>query len=236
MPRDCDAQPHLLALHLLNTDGVHHALRPRLARELYRARAGRQLCGPGGLGAFFIAHSCRDHSFVLADHGFANATNILQPNVLLRQAGLLKSGPESNHACASAGDPGRRFGNGVSENPATRDQDRKKVLELFANREGIGEIVEPDVFTVFTTRISCADKSNGMADLVIAAKNGYGINGSAAGDDYVVPAGREMNVGYHGDLTTNARMDVPFVGWTGIKRGVKIGAIRISTSPDDRKF
>jgi predicted AlkP superfamily pyrophosphatase or phosphodiesterase len=218
-------KPHLLALHLLNTDGVHHRYGPDspasyTALALADSYVGRVLSALSSSGI-----RAETTVFVLADHGFANATNILQPNVLLRQAGLLQIGSSNQitHARVQVIPEG---GSGMVylNNPATRDQDRKKVLELFANREGIGEIVEPDRFS--RLGFPAPDKSNGMADLVIAAKNGYGINGSAAGDHYIVPASREMNLGYHGYLTTNARMDVPFVvTGAGIKRGVKIGAI-----------
>jgi predicted AlkP superfamily pyrophosphatase or phosphodiesterase len=65
-----------------------------------------------------------------------------------------------------------------------------------------------------------------MADLVLMAADGYGISGSARPNELVVPAGLNDNLGYHGYVGTNPKMNAAFVAsGAGIKRGGKVGLI-----------
>jgi predicted AlkP superfamily pyrophosphatase or phosphodiesterase len=218
-------KPHLLALHLLNTDGIHHRYGPEspasyTAVALADTFIGRILDAIQSAGI-------RSNTTVIvtADHGFATATNMLQPNVLLRQAGLLQLGSSNQIAKAQVqvvpeGGSGMVYLN----NAETREADRRKVIELFTGKEGIAEIVQPEQFAELG--FPSPQNQHTMADLVLAAKPGYGITGSATGDTYVVHAGTQSNVGYHGYLSTYARMDAPFIiAGSRIKHGAKIGTI-----------
>ncbi len=218
-------KPHLLALHLLNTDGIHHRYGPEspasyTAVALADTFVGRVLQAIDSAGI-----RLNTTVIVTADHGFATATNMIQPNVLLRQAGLLQLNSSNQIAKARVqvvpeGGSGMVYFN----NPDTREEDRRKVTELFTGKEGIAEVIQPDRFAQLG--FPAPEKQHTMADLVIAAKPGYGVTGTATGDAYVVHAGTQNNVGYHGYISTYERMDAPFIiSGPGIKRGAKIGAI-----------
>ena len=65
-----------------------------------------------------------------------------------------------------------------------------------------------------------------MADLVLAAKDGYGISNSAVGNEFISQPDLQSNVGYHGYLASNPKMNATFiVAGPGIKRGAKIGLV-----------
>jgi predicted AlkP superfamily pyrophosphatase or phosphodiesterase len=215
-------KPHFLALHLLNADGIHHRYGPDTpASQTALALADKFV---GQILESIHSAGIRSNTviFVTADHGFATATNILQPNVLLRRAGLLELGRSNEVSRARVlvvpeGGTGMVYLN----NPETRAADRKAVLELFHEKEGL-EIIEADQFARLGLPAPAANP--GMADLLLAAKPGYAISGGASGDDFLVHAGMQTNLGYHGYLSIYARMNAPFVvAGAGIKHGAKIG-------------
>jgi predicted AlkP superfamily pyrophosphatase or phosphodiesterase len=216
-------KPHLLVLHLLNTDGIHHRYGPRSAAS-YTALALADFYVGQVLQALDRAGIRAQTSvFVTADHGFASATNILHPNVLLRRAGLLELGA-SNQVTRARAQVVPEGGTGMVYliNPATRDQDRQAVLSLFNGQEGIGEIVEPSQF--HARGLPSPETNPGMADLVLAAKGNYAIAGDAAGEAFVTHATLADNLGYHGYLATDPNMNAPFIAaGRGIQRAGKIG-------------
>ncbi|HVY71679.1 MAG TPA: alkaline phosphatase family protein [Verrucomicrobiae bacterium] len=218
-------KPHLLYLHLLNTDGVHHRYGPSspasyTAIALADAYVGRLL---GALDEAGIRS--KTTVFVTADHGFATATNVLHPNVLLRRAGLLQLGASNQIVSARAQVvPEGGMGMVYLTNPATRDEDRRKVLELFEGQEGVARVLQPVDYAAYGFPLP--DRNRRMSDLVIAAKDGYAVAGIATGENFVNPAGRQTNLGYHGYLADNPRMNATLVvAGRGIKRGAKIGMV-----------
>jgi predicted AlkP superfamily pyrophosphatase or phosphodiesterase len=220
-----ERKPHLLLFHLLNTDGTHHrygaatpasytalALADGYIRELLKA---------------LEAAGVREKTtiFLVADHGFANATKLLYPNALLRRAGLLETGPTGQITKArvqviSEGGTGMIYLN----NPETRIADLQKTLELFSGQEGVAELIQPGQYARHA--FPSPEKNRGMADLVMAAKDGYAVSGSATGDVFVQPVSGNTNLGYHGYLANNPKMNAVFiVSGRGIKRGLKMGIV-----------
>ena len=218
-------KPHLLLLHLLNTDSVHHRYGPQ-SPSSYRALG----LADGYVGQVLDAletAGIRSNTtvFVTADHGFARAANVLQPNVLLRKAGLLEL-DANNHISKARAQMVPEGGTGMIylANPETREAVRQKALELFSGKEGIAQIIQPSGFAAIG--LPSPEKNRAMADLVLAASDGYAISGSATGDEFMVPVGPLINHGYHGYLAGNPKMNAAFVvAGRGIKRGAKIGAV-----------
>lgn len=65
-----------------------------------------------------------------------------------------------------------------------------------------------------------------MADLVLVAADGYGVSGSARGDDFMRRTGVQDNLGYHGYVGRNPKMNAAFIATgAGVKIGAKIGLI-----------
>jgi hypothetical protein len=102
--------------------------------------------------------------------------------------------------------------------------DRKKVLELLIGKEGIDDVIQPESYA--SLGLPLLEKNPGMADLIIIARDGYAISGTALGDQFVVPIEGTVNRGYHGYLSTNPNMNAPFIAsGRGIKQGIKMGAV-----------
>jgi len=220
-----ERKPNLLLLHLLNTDGIHHRYGPQspasyTALALADSYVGRIIDALDAAGI-----RSQTTLFVTADHGFANATNVLQPNVLLKQSSLLEIGA-TNQITKARVQVVPEGGSGMIylNNPGTREEDRQRVRQLFSGKEGIQEILEPAQFAA--AGLPSPEQNRGMADLVLIAKDGYAINGSAAGSDFVVPVAGSVNAGYHGYIASNSKMDAPFIAaGRAINKNTKVGMI-----------
>ena len=118
--------------------------------------------------------------------------------------------------------------------PDTREADRKKVIELFRDQEGIAAVLTPDEFSKYGLP-QPADYEQ-MADLVLVAKDGYGVGGGAVGENVVVAS--EATLGTHGFLSTNPRMNATFIiSGAGIRKGETIESVEnIDVSPTIAKL
>lgn len=217
--------PVFMAFHLLNTDSTHHKYGPEtMASFTALAMADRFV---GDIVAALKTANLRDKTtiFITADHGFASATNVLQPNVVLREAGLLQTSSlhqivNARVQCVSEGGSGLIYLN----NPATREEDRKKVIELFSNREGVADLIGPDRFEQLGMPPS---GSGGMGDFILRPKLGYAVSGSASGTNFVAEVTPTMSAGYHGYISEEPLMNAVFVAsGRGVKKGVVLEKLR----------
>ena len=218
-------QPHLLLFHLLNTDGTHHRYGPGSPAS-YTALALADFYVGEVLDALETAGIRKDTTvFLVADHGFASATNVLQPNVLFRKAGLLETGPVGQLLKVRAmfvpeGGTGMIY----LTDPQTRDSDRQKVIDLLAGKEGVADLIQPSGYAAIG--LPLPEKNPGSPDLVLAARDGYAVSRTATGNDFVVPVTGTANLGYHGYLASNPNMNALFIAsGRGIKRGIKLGIV-----------
>ncbi len=218
-------QPHFLQLHLLNTDSTHHRYGPGTPASL-TALALADSCVGKVLSALDKAGIRRQTSvIVLADHGFAAATNLIYPNVLLRQNGWLQA-DEKGRVTAARAQVIPEGGSGFVylTDPKATVEDIQKLKALFAAQEGIDEVLEVSQSAEYG--LPSPQANPGMGQLVISAKDGYGIGGLASGDHAMVPIKDGLSIGYHGYLSKNPKMRALFVATgRGIKRGVKIGLV-----------
>jgi predicted AlkP superfamily pyrophosphatase or phosphodiesterase len=218
-------KPNLLVFHLLVTDGLHHKYGPQTP-------AGYAAVGMADdhvndlLEALDAAGIRKDTTiFIVADHGFETASKIIQPNVLLKKEGLLKA---ALLKIASARVQSISEG-GIAmvylTNPETYSQDREKVVALFKDAEGIESVILPEKFAELG--LPLPSKNPQMADLILSAKPGYAFGNAATGDDLVIPAVINLhNVGHHGYLSTNPKMNAVFIAQgPAVKKGGKIGVI-----------
>ncbi len=212
--------PNFMLFHLLYTDGTQHRVGPQCP-ETYEALglADQQI---GKLLDTLDKNGLRERTSILivADHGFVRVHKQIVGNVLLRKAMLLETTDKQARVQA------------ISEGgslmvylhaKATKDADRKKVIEIFKNHEGVAEIIEPKDFAEYG--YPSPEKNFQMADLVVAARDGYSFSGLMMGDQTIVPA-REGGTGSHGFLSTNPKMNAIFIAsGRGILKGKTIGII-----------
>jgi predicted AlkP superfamily pyrophosphatase or phosphodiesterase len=209
-------KPRLLALHLLNLDSTHHQFGPEshpgyTAAALTDALVGRVLDALDDAGI-------RDQTavFLVADHGFAQVTKSLRPNALLRREGLLKADGNTVTSARAHVIPEGGIGMVYLTNPETAETDRETVRRLFHDAEGVAAILEPADFAKY--HLPSPKDHAGMADLILAAKDGYTVSGAAAGDDFVVS--NDKTTGSHGYLSTEPKMNaICVVSGAGIKSG-----------------
>lgn len=206
-------RPNLMLFHLLTTDSLQHAHGARSAAG-YTALAyadskvGRivdALRKSGILGKTAI--------FIVSDHGFKTSRHAIHANALLAEKGLADSAfviPEGGTAMVYV----------------TRSAEKATIVArlraAFAGVEGIDRILGPDSFAKWG--YPAVESNPRMADLVLAAKEGYAFKGAASG-----PPVRPLPVpsGDHGYLNDDAEIQAVFAAsGAGIRPGVRLGAIR----------
>lgn len=215
-------KPHLTFLHILNVDGTHHKYGPQSSAG-YTAVAYADTCVREVVDAINEA-GIRDKTtiFVVSDHGFISIPKTLQPNVLLRQAGLLTVEGNKVTAAKVHAVPEGGIAMVYLTVPESREADRAKVVELFKNQEGIADVLLPEQFKKYG--LPQPSEYAPMADIVLAAKDGYGFSGTATGDEFVIKS--EGTPGTHGFLSTNERMLATFIAnGPGVRKGDRIGVI-----------
>jgi predicted AlkP superfamily pyrophosphatase or phosphodiesterase len=216
-------KPQLLVLHLLNLDSTHHNYGPRsgpgyTASALTDALVGRVLHALDEAGV-------RDRTtvFVVADHGFAAVTKTLRPNAVLRREGFLTAEGNRVTSARVMVVPEGGIGMVYLTDPETAGRDREAVRRLFQHEEGIAAVLEANAFD----RLHLPQPSGhpGMADLILAAKDGYAISGEVTGDRFLVP--NEHTTGAHGYLSSETKMNALFLAsGAGItKAPTEIGTI-----------
>ena len=217
-----ERKPRFLCLHLLNVDAVHHRYGPQTPAGYSAVAAADAMVGK--ILRTLEETRLRDRTTVLivADHGFLSIPKTLQPNVLLRKENLLTVEGKRISSARVHVIPEGGIGMLYLTVPETRDQDREAALRIFREAEGIASIVEPAEFGKY--HLPAPADNRGMADLILAAKDGYGFSATADGDDYVVPS--TTTIGTHGYLSTHPKMNAIFVAaGAGIKPGAPLKEI-----------
>jgi predicted AlkP superfamily pyrophosphatase or phosphodiesterase len=210
-------QPRLLCLHLMSVDGLEHGF-GRQTPEAYWAvndsdRRVRQV-----VEAVEAAGLKDKTTFVVtADHGFITYTKQILPNVLLKQAGLVKAAvgnkvTERRIWCHSQG-----VAYIYVLDSANRAALLKEWTPKLAALEGVEEVVEEKDFAKYG--LETADKDARMPDLILSPKEGYLFSSEVGGDAVIVTS--DTPKGAHGYSPSNPLMDASFViSGAGVKKGV----------------
>jgi predicted AlkP superfamily pyrophosphatase or phosphodiesterase len=216
-------RPNLALLHLIELDHVEHAKGPQSAEayEICKFEDDRvrevweelQRDCPG-----------KATLIVASDHGFFPYQQQIQPNVLLRKAGLLEA-----DGTKITGGQARAVGQGGAAYIYVLDQANRatlieKIVLLCKEVEGVGLVLStPQEYQTYG--LADPAKDDRMADVVISAKSGYTFTDSLAGDLVVTPKTEEIK-GTHGYDPKEPGMHASFVAWgVGIKPGAELGLI-----------
>ena len=210
--------PNLLLLHLLSTDVIQHRYGPN-SPAAYTALALADAQVAQVLHALEIA-GLRERTtlFVVSDHGFATPSKLINPNVILRKAGLLRPGPRRRAQSVSEG--GTAFV--YLTDPTSAKEDRPKVVALLHGVEGIQVIIEPAEYG--TLQLPDPVRNPQMGDLLLVAKEGYAFSDEFIEDEAITPL--PVSLGSHGYLASAPQMNGVFVAWgRRIKPGTKLGVV-----------
>lgn len=216
-------KPNLLLWHLLTTDSAQHrhgarSLAGNTALALADAKVQRLLDSLDRAGI-------RDRTtvFILSDHGFKTFKQVIHPNAALRSRGLLRVTSGKIEADVWVIPEG-----GTAMVYITRPERRAELLPilrtLFSGIAGVSQVLGNGDFG--RLGLPTPDANKRMADLVLAAAEGYSFDAAHNGESVTpVPAG--TTPGTHGYINTDSEMDAVFiVSGAGIRPGVKLGRVR----------
>lgn len=230
--------PNLLLVHLLNCDATHHSEGPQTPPG-YTANAYADMCVARIVAAIDEAGR-RDNTtiFVVADHGFTATPKALRPHVVLRKAGLLKVDPKGKITEARINVfPEGGVGLVYCNNPGTIEEDRKKFVELMTGQEGVAAVLQPSEYAEHG--LPHPREYAQSPDLVLVAKDGYGVSASADGETFVTTQLEgKVAKGTHGFLAREKKMNaLCIVSGRGIAPGTKVeGVENIDVAPTAAKL
>jgi predicted AlkP superfamily pyrophosphatase or phosphodiesterase len=218
-----ERKPNLLVLHLLNVDSTHHAEGAQ-SPPGYTANAYADMCVSRVVAALEEA-GLRERTtiFIVADHGFTLTPKGVCPNVVLRQQGYLKV--TANKISEAQVHVVPEGGVGLVYCTTPGQVDLAKVERLLAELEGVAEVVRPERFSEFG--LPHPREYSQAPDLLLVAKDGYAIAGTATGEA-AVAAGTEARVsaGSHGFVSTLKKMNALCVlSGRGVRRGAHLPEI-----------
>jgi predicted AlkP superfamily pyrophosphatase or phosphodiesterase len=215
-------RPNLLLFHLLNTDAVNHTSGPRsYASQSAYALADTHV---GMLLDALEKEGIRERAtvFVVSDHGFKTAKRIIQPNAVLRREGLLET-RDGVVTCDAFALPQGGTAMVYVTNSARRRELVPKLAAVFSQTEGIARVLAPGDFAALGLPEPVA--GDRMADLLLAAGDGYAFNSANQGAP-VVAVHEGGYPGHHGYPNADAEMQATFLAWgNGIRRGTRIGMV-----------
>jgi predicted AlkP superfamily pyrophosphatase or phosphodiesterase len=210
--------PNLLLLHLLATDVAQHRYGPQ-SPAAYAALALADAQVADVLRALSTSGILEQTTLLVAsDHGFARPFKLINPNVVLRKAGLLRPGPRRRAQSVSEGGIAFVF----LSAPTTAKDDCAKVTALLRGIEGIAAILDPGQYAAL--HLPDPAKNPQMGDLLLVAKEGYAFSDEFFEDDIITPL--PISLGSHGYLSTDPHMNGVFIAWgRRIKPGLKMNFV-----------
>jgi len=203
-------KPNFLALHLVSLDSFEHA-HGRQVPEAYWAANDSDNRVADLIRATEDAGIRDKTTFVITtDHGFINFTKLINPNVVLKQEGLLKSVlgktlDKSSKVFAMA-EGGACFVYVFDQ--ANRDRILADITPKLAAIEGVETVVERKDFAKTVGHL-LAEEDPREPDLFLSAKDGYNFTESLA--DSAVITTVDVQKGSHGYLQTHPDMGGCFV-------------------------
>jgi predicted AlkP superfamily pyrophosphatase or phosphodiesterase len=203
-------KPHLMFVHLLNVDSTHHLLGPQTAAG-YTANAYADACLARIIDAIDEA-GIRERTtiIVLADHGFATTPKAICPNVLLRQQKLLSVAAGKIQDARVHVIPEGGIGLVYFTHAGSESDDIKSVQKLFAEREGVAEILMPEQFAEHG--LPQPREYAPAPNAVLVAKDGYAVSAAVEGDEFVRSnADAKTSLGSHGFVSTERKMNAPLI-------------------------
>ncbi len=210
--------PNLLLVHLIEVDHIEHKYGPQSPEAYWAVKfiddRLRDLVEASKKSRF----ADRTTFVVVSDHGFYPITREIRPNVLLKQAGLIKvDGNEVREKQAFAVSNGGGCMIYLLDQAAKSSQ--AKLIEQFAAVDGVDAVITPERFAEFG--LSSPEKDPRAPDFWLSARSGYSFSDSTTGGDVVTL--RETPGGTHGYLPNQPALYGTLVlSGYGIRPGVTL--------------
>lgn len=232
-----ERKPNLMFVHLLNCDATHHALGAQTPAG-YTANGYADMCLAKIVAATKEAGIYEKTTFIiLADHGFAMTPKAICPNVILRQAGLLKVTAEKMSDARVHVFPEGGIGLVYCTNPGEAAADREKFRELMKDKEGVAEVIFPDRFA--EVGMPHPREYTQAPDAILVAKDGYAVSSTVAGENFVVAnTEAKTSLGSHGFIASLPKMNALLVlSGAGIRAGESLKSVEnIDVAPTIAKL
>lgn len=213
-------QPNLILLHTLNTDSINHRYGPGTFAS-YTAYAYADRLVADVIQA--LEKSGRPATvFITTDHGFKKVEKIVLPNIVLAKAGLLQADGPKPVTCQAYVVPQGGLAFVFVTDPAQRAKIKPKLRDLFANQEGVAQVL--DGSEAPTLGMPTPEENQGMGDLILYAKPGYAFQGAVLGEEPVIVS--ETYLGTHGYQASDPELEGIFLACGyGIKSGTQLPKI-----------
>src|SRR5450432_2045755 len=211
-------KPDLLLLHLLTLDDTNHEYGPMTNASL-TALAFLDAQVKRIVDVLDRTGLARNATLVIvSDHGFRAYKHKINPNVLLREKGLLTAGPRPKGDAWVMPEGGTAMV--YVTNPARRAELVPELRQIFGGAEGVEAAYGVEDFQKLG--LPLPTQSDQAPDLVLAARPDYMFGNEMEGDYLThVPAG-----GTHGYLNTDPQMQAIFiVSGAGVPKGIELGDI-----------
>lgn len=212
---------NLVLVHLVTTDGVQHLFGPRTF-PAYQAAAFEDGCVKQIWNTLtkprFAGNSAL---FVVSDHGFAEYDKFIEPNVVLKQLGLIDVDSHGNVVRKRAWavpTGGSAFLYLFDETAVSRSAEIVKALRKL---EGVDGVLGPAEFKKLG--LPDPNENSEMPQLVLTTRAGFCFGEAADGKPVRDAGGRK---GTHGHRPELPYMHATFIAaGAGIKPGVHLGTI-----------
>ena len=215
-------KPNLLLFHLLTTDAVNHQYGPgSLASRTAYAYADAQV---GKLLAAIDRAGLRERATIVVatDHGFKKVSKIINTNVALRDAGIVRVKDGKVESCDAyvVAEGGLAFV--YVTDAAKRAELVPKLKTLCAGVEGVAQVLDGNDGP--TLGMPTPAENQGMGDLVLYAKPGYAFKDGLLGETPIAEPGNYL--GTHGYRNDDPELDGIFLAsGYGIKADVKLDRV-----------
>lgn len=220
-------QPALVLLHLLAVDSYQHKYGPGTPEAYWalsyaddRVRDVVDAIERAGIGDSTTV-------LIVSDHGFFTIEKVIQPNIAMRDAGLIE---------VSGGEIIRRDAFALSQGGAAAVYvfDRSRATEIatqlaeqLGQLEGVERVITSDEFNAVGQ--PTARENRWAPDLWLAAEDGYVFWHGLEGDEVIVdqlPPGAPSYIGMHGYLPDHPRMHGSLIAsGAGIRQGVRLDMV-----------
>jgi len=230
-------KPNFLAIHLVSLDAFEHA-HGRQVPEAYWAANDSDNRVADLIRATEEAGIRDKTTFIITtDHGFVTFTKSINPNVLLRQEGFVKSvlgkslAPDSPVFAMAEG--GACFVYVLDA--ANRDSILQQITPKLAKIEGVSGVVEAKDFASKLHHLT-PDQDGREPDLVLLAGDGYTFTDSLADNEVIIP--NDPPKGAHGHFQLDPNLYGGFVmSGAGVKAGVVLEEMKnIDVTPTMAKL